>query len=82
MTPAMILIAAILATLRVLGHHDETFQAVAHLFTGGMIGAGAVHLWEWVNTFDELHLSGAKVCLGLAVVISLIELACFILLPK
>jgi len=36
-----ILISFVLAALRVAGYRHEAFQAVAHLWVGGLVG----HLW-------------------------------------
>lgn len=59
------IIAVALGVLRVMGHKSEAFQAVAHLYVGGLFGAffaGRVRLY-----------------LYLAIGLSLTEAACFLL---
>lgn len=70
MTVRVILIVAAtaFALLRVLGFRDPIFQAFAHLYTGGLIGA-------WAVNRDRLYL-------WLAVALSAVELAAFILLRR
>jgi hypothetical protein len=35
-------VATLLAAVRLLGHKSPAFQAIAHLFLGGLLGAGLV----------------------------------------
>lgn len=60
----MIFTAFILADMRIDGHKSQLFQAIAHLFVGGLIVAAVTKKSWW--------------CGGTAIVISLIELAVFI----
>jgi hypothetical protein len=70
-------IAFILAVLRIAGHKSPTFQAVAHLFVGGLFTA-AYMKWKVSNDGPPDYALLSVQWLGLAVVLSLIELACFI----
>ena len=62
-------VALALAFLRVAGHRSSFFQAVAHLFVGGLFGA-------W------MHDRTAKPYLYLALGLTAVEVACFLLLPR
>lgn len=65
-------VAFILAVLRIAGHKSEAFQAVAHLFVGGLFTAA---WWQYRETWTE----GGKAAMHksyLAIGLSLIELAC------
>src|SRR4051812_3804883 len=64
-------IAVALGALRLSGQRSVAFQAVAHLFTGGFIGA-AVMGWHHA-------VGGWKVYAGLAVGLSLLELVVFLM---
>lgn len=59
--------AAVLAGLRIAGHKSEVFQAVAHLYTGGLVG----------GYFGSGRKD--KVCLALAVGLSVVETICFLI---
>ncbi len=39
MTVILVLVAVVLAALRVLGYKNQSYQATAHLFVGGLFGA-------------------------------------------
>jgi hypothetical protein len=56
-----------LAALRIAGHKSPAFQAVAHIFVGGLFGA-------WAHGGKP-----ARPYLWLAVLLSLVELACFLM---
>jgi MFS family permease len=61
-------IAFVLAALRVAGHKSQSFQAVAHLFVGGLLTewwVGSLS-WRYSHTF------------WIAVSLSIVELACFL----
>jgi uncharacterized membrane protein YfcA len=61
-------IALALAALRLLGHKDAAFQAAAHLFVGGLVGA-------WLSARPAPR---ARWYFGLAIALSLVELAAFL----
>jgi hypothetical protein len=67
-TPALILAATLLAAVRVAGHRSPAFQAVAHLYVGGLLGA-------WAATHRAAPLL-------LAAALSAVEIACFFFLPR
>jgi hypothetical protein len=60
----MVLASVVLAALRVVGYKSPAYQALAHLLVGGMFVAG----WH-----------GRLLYLGLAVLLSLVELVVFVL---
>jgi len=62
----ILLFALVIAVLRVLGMHNAAYQAVAHLFVGGLAGA-------WYVGRDKLILT-------IAILLSVVELACAIFL--
>jgi hypothetical protein len=64
----VVLTTLTLSVLRVLGWKSKSFQAFAHLFVGGLIGA-------WLG-------GASAVFLTFAVVMSIVELFCFIALPR
>lgn len=65
----LILVTSVfLSGLRIFGEKGEVFQAAAHLFVGGLIGA-------WLVARRPLHG-------WLVVVLSVIEIACFLLLKS
>lgn len=66
---ALVLAAAALGALRVAGHTGEAFQAVAHCFVGGLLGA-------WLALRPT---RAARLPLALAVALSALETACFLL---
>ena len=75
---AALCVAAALAGARVAGEKHPAFQAAAHLFVGGLIVYAAVKrdgplwkFWRWQP------LAG-----GLAVILSAVELAAFLFLPR
>jgi uncharacterized membrane protein YfcA len=63
--PVLFLTSFVLAATRIAGHKSEAFQAVAHVFVGGLFGA---------------YIADRKQsdCLRLAILLSLIEVACAI----
>lgn len=74
---ALFIVAAALAVARVGGVIHPSFQAAAHLFTGGLIAASATeHYYTWAERKRE---GGFKFCL--AVALSVVELGCFLFLP-
>ena len=68
-TPLVILISAALALARILGVKHEAYQAVAHLWVGGLIGA-------WLLTRKTKDVD--SVYLWSVIVLSVVEVACFI----
>lgn len=74
------IVALVLAVMRIAGHTSEAYQAVAHLFVGGLFAAGWM---EYQFTWDAGGLwgsnqatSGAMKKIWLGIVLSLIEVAC------
>jgi len=72
-------IAVVLAVVRIMGHKSEAFQAVAHLFVGGLFASAWLQFSE-INTEKSSirHPPLARENLILAVLLSLIELGCFL----
>lgn len=65
----LILVASVfLSGFRIFGEKGEIFQAAAHLFVGGLIGA-------WLVARRPIHG-------WLVVVLSIVEVACFLLLKS
>jgi hypothetical protein len=67
-----ILIAVALAALRIAGHKSEAFQAVAHLFVGGLLTYG------WEVDKSRFHPKTWELSAWLAVSLSAVEVACFL----
>lgn len=79
----MVAIAIILAGCRILGETSEVFQAVAHLFVGGCFTAGYIEFdrertEKFVAVLVEVRRYLSYPATQLAIVLSLIELACFL----
>lgn len=68
-----IIIAIAIAGLRIAGVHSLTYQAVAHVFVGWLIGAGAYELRSRSLSAD---ISGLWK-LGIALVLIVVEVICF-----
>jgi hypothetical protein len=64
------IIAIMLGALRLAGHKDEVFQAIAHIYTGAFIGASIMG--------GHHKVGGWKYYLGLAIALSVLELFAFI----
>ena len=64
---AIIVFAALLGVLRIVGVKHLIFQATAHLFVGGLFGA-------WLKDRKD------RILLITAIVLSMVELLCFLLL--
>lgn len=79
---AIILISIVLASCRIVGITDEFFQAVAHLWVGGIIGAAvALHFCLKCDPLEEPDLDldfFYSLCIIVSVVLSLVELICFL----
>jgi len=79
--PVLILVSAIVAALRIAGFTDPVFQAAAHLWVGVLAGAWWVGRPQLVRValtvFDAQN--PADTCFRLAVALSAVELACFLL---
>lgn len=58
-----LIVSIILGALRVGGQRGEIFQAVAHLWVGGLFVVGVLR---------------SRSVLGIAIALSLLELACFL----
>ena len=64
MNIVLILIGVVLGLLRAFGHKSQAFQAIAHLYMGGLIAAWwilRVPLYGW-----------------LVIILSLVEVVCFV----
>jgi hypothetical protein len=69
------LVSVVLASLRVGGLTSEAFQAVAHLWVGGLFAAGYV---QYSATWGTDRRNDAMLKIWLGVGLSVIELACFL----
>lgn len=68
MTKSLIIaVSVVIAGLRCFGVKDEIFQAIAHLWVGGLFAAGFL---------------GKRWCLYQGIGLSVVEVACFILMGK
>jgi hypothetical protein len=90
-TTSVVLASLVFALLRIAGEKSEIFQALAHIWVGllfggwlmGLLADKIIHdhdIMNLMNGYDvstSIHNYG-KLLLRTAVVISLIELACFI----
>ena len=75
MTYALIIIALILAALRIAGVTHEAYQAVAHLFVGGLFAAGWVQGFG-AHDYDEERRAMWK--FGIALALTAVEVWCFV----
>ena len=73
----IVVFALILAALRIGGVKHEAFQAIAHLFEGGLLWAGAIEMQFSWSDGGLMHRINAYVKLGTAVVLGVVELICF-----
>jgi len=64
MNAFLIIFGVILGLLRAAGHKSQAFQAVAHLYMGGLCAA-------WLITREPLYA-------WLVVVLSIVEVICFV----
>jgi hypothetical protein len=67
---ALVLVAAALGSMRAAGHKSQAFQAAAHLYVGGLLGALIVvrsnqGLWDWL-------------LVALVAILSILEVICFL----
>ena len=78
-TATKVSIAVVLAALRIMGHKAQAFQAVAHLFVGGLFAAAYVR-WDSIESEGDEERYSPLVYenLIIAIVLSLIELGCAI----
>jgi hypothetical protein len=68
----LVLVAVVFAVLRVLGWKSEAYQAFAHLYLGCLIGG-------WYLTYDDRGWNGCdRGLLSLALILSAVELVCFL----
>jgi hypothetical protein len=68
----LLIVAIVLGALRIGGHTSEAYQAVAHLFVGGLFAAGYVkYQYTWTNG-GQIAMN--KIWLGVA--LSVLEVAC------
>ncbi len=65
---AVLAAAVVLAGLRIGGERGQVLQAVAHLFIGGLVVGSILRGWVFGHV--------------IAVVLSLVELGCFLFLPR
>jgi hypothetical protein len=71
----LVLVSIAMAALRIGGMTNEFFQAVAHLWVGGLFAAGYMeHKWTWAT---KKH-GNAKIKFALGCVLSFVELMCFL----
>ncbi len=66
-------IASVLAGIRIAGHKSEAFQAIAHLYVGGLF-AWSICRHGFIKKTDAVDLESA-VLFSIGVAVSLIELA-------
>jgi hypothetical protein len=80
MRPTLLIIALVLAALRVAGHTSEAYQAAAHLFVGGLLGAWLVNVACKRSRVCRAGRGNefAAFYLGLAIALSIVEVACFL----
>lgn len=71
---ALIAIALVIAGLRIVGFTHESYQAAAHLFVGGLVGAWIVQR----NATDLRNVLLANTNLFMAFALSVVEVACFL----
>lgn len=77
----LVLFSLLLAGLRIGGVTDQTFQAVAHLWVGGLVGFGsAEHYYTW-GSWEHVR-RGPMLKIALAVALSVVELVCFLTFPR
>lgn len=68
----LVVATIILAALRIAGVTHEAYQAVAHLFVGGLFAAGYV---DYSYTWTEGGWSGMRL-IYLGIALSVVEVAC------
>ena len=68
----LLLIAVALGWFRVYGYVSMPFPAVAHVFTGGMLG-----IW-WTKSQDIYTRSESRFYLVVAIALSVLEVCCFV----
>lgn len=66
----IVIVSALLAAIRIAGCIHEAFQAIAHLWVGGLCGAFMLGRY--------FQPSIRRLCGWLVVILSIIEVACFI----
>lgn len=71
MTRPLIFTSLAIAAIRIAGHKSEAFQAVAHLWVGGLSGAYLAGRLEGPNRM--------RLCGALVVALSMVEVACFVM---
>ena len=75
-----LIIAAVLAAIRIAGHTSEAYQAIAHLFVGGLFAAAWVeYRCTWADGGlwgQDRATRGAMHKLYLALALSVVEVAC------
>ena len=77
MTDALLIIVSILiALVRAIGVKHEAFQAIAHLWVGGLLGAYLLGRKE----IGAATRGRAIFCLWLAVLLSIVEVLCFLVI--
>lgn len=70
----LIAIVLVIAGLRIAGITHESYQAAAHLFVGGLVGAWLI---ERKGTTIGSAIN-ARIDLLLAIALSVVEVACFL----
>ncbi len=70
----LLIIAFILAIVRIAGHKSEAFQAIAHCFTGGLVASAFTEYRFTWTTGGRNALQKFYIAIGL----SIVEIVCFI----
>lgn len=73
-----VIIAIVLGTLRIIGVKHIAFQAIAHLYVGGLFTAGYCN---WSSAYTESR-KASRLYLFLGIFLSILELTCFIIMRK
>ena len=71
----LLAIAAVFATLRIGGQAGETFQAAAHLYVGGLLGACVNDFFFAIDDENDRRMYWY---FGIGLGLSLVEAACFL----
>jgi hypothetical protein len=85
---AVSVVSLLFGALRLAGVKHIAFQAAAHLWVGGLLGACALSFWidpDWLHAYKpkpfttprEVKAFGER-CGGVAFVLSVLELLCFL----
>lgn len=75
----VIITSVAIASLRIAGLKHEAYQAAAHLWVGGLIGAWAFARWAGHSANWFRVDAAGELCGWCAVDLSIVELGCFVL---